>query len=139
MARYTGPKNKLSRQEGKDLFGTGGPSLARRLNQPPGMHGRALRKRQTEYGRQLCEKQKVKRIYGLTERQFRRFFRILFACSGEQTGSATVTRTPDPAMTVVQPNYEPLPPTAYEALRDLMAAALYRRWSHRNYKRLLAK
>jgi small subunit ribosomal protein S4 len=40
------------------------------------MHGRALRKRQTEYGRQLREKQKVKRMYGLTERQFRRFFRM---------------------------------------------------------------
>jgi small subunit ribosomal protein S4 len=40
------------------------------------MHGRALRKRETEYGRQLREKQKVKRMYGLTERQFRRFFRM---------------------------------------------------------------
>jgi hypothetical protein len=49
---------------------------------------------------------------------------MLSACGGEQTGSAAVTDTPDPAMAVVQPNYEPLPPAACEALRDSMAAAL---------------
>ncbi len=78
MGRYTGPKNKLSRREGQDLFGTGGESLQRRLNQPPGMHGRGAmrRRRQSEYSRQLREKQKVKRMYGMRERQFRRFYRM---------------------------------------------------------------
>ncbi len=77
MGRYTGPKNKLSRREGVDLFGNGGESLERRLNQPPGQHGRAAayrRRRQSDYDRQLREKQKVKRMYGLREGQFRRFY-----------------------------------------------------------------
>jgi small subunit ribosomal protein S4 len=87
MGRYTGPKNKLSRREGKDLFGTGGRSLERRLNQPPGMHGRTPPRRQTEYGRQLREKQKVKRMYGLRERQFQRFFKMAQK-SRELTGVA---------------------------------------------------
>jgi small subunit ribosomal protein S4 len=79
MGRYTGPKNKLSRREGVDLFGNGGESLQRRLEQPPGMHGRAAatsRRRRGDYDRQLREKQKVKRAYGLRERQFRRFYRM---------------------------------------------------------------
>lgn len=88
MGRYTGPKNKLSRREGKDLFGNGGASLERRLNQPPGVHGRIPhQRRQTEYGRQLREKQKVKRMYGLRENQFRRFF-ALAQKSKELTGVA---------------------------------------------------
>ncbi|TAK36534.1 MAG: 30S ribosomal protein S4 [Chloroflexota bacterium] len=73
MARYTGPKNKLSRREGIDLFGTGGRSLERRLSIPPGgMHRR--RRKPSDYGLQLREKQKVKRMYGLLERQFRHLF-----------------------------------------------------------------
>ena len=78
MGRYTGPKNKLSRREGVDLFGNGGESLARRLHQPPGTHGRERgnNRRQTEYSIQLREKQKAKRIYGMRERQFQRFFHI---------------------------------------------------------------
>lgn len=78
MGRYTGPKNKLSRREGIDLFGNGGEKLARRLDQPPGVHGRAQNRsrRQTDYSAQLREKQKAKRIYGMRERQFRRFFRM---------------------------------------------------------------
>lgn len=74
MGRYRGPKNKLSRREGRDLFGTGGRALERRLNQPPGEHGRThRRRRQSVYARQLREKQAVKRMYGMRERQFRRF------------------------------------------------------------------
>lgn len=78
MGRYIGPKNKLSRREGVDLFGNGGEKLARRLDQPPGVHGRerSRQNRQTEYSLQLREKQKAKRIYGMRERQFRRFFRM---------------------------------------------------------------
>lgn len=73
MGRYTGPKYKRSRREGKDLYGTGGRNLYRRLNQPPGMHGRKPR-RQSEYGQQLRAKQMVKRMYGLREKQFKRLF-----------------------------------------------------------------
>ncbi len=90
MGRDTGPRNKLSRREGVDLFGNGGESLQRRLDQPPGMHGRGdLRRRQRvgDYARQLREKQKVKRIYGMRERQFRRFYEIAQQAS-DLTGTA---------------------------------------------------
>jgi len=71
MARYTGPKNKLSRREGEDLFGKG--NKLRRLNIPPGMHGHKRRRKTSEYGQQLREKQKIKRMYGVLERQFLRY------------------------------------------------------------------
>jgi small subunit ribosomal protein S4 len=74
MARDRTPKHKLSRREGRDLFGTGGESLQRRLDVLPGMHGRKHRRRGSEYSLQLREKQKVKRIYGVHEAQFVRFF-----------------------------------------------------------------
>ena len=77
MGRDRDSKHKRSRREGVDLYGTGGESLQRRINQPPGMHGTTQRRtRQSEYGRQLREKQKVKRIYGVRERQFQRFFNM---------------------------------------------------------------
>ncbi|HQG32758.1 MAG TPA: 30S ribosomal protein S4 [Deltaproteobacteria bacterium] len=75
MGRYRGPKHKLSRREGVDLFGTGGESLERRLTQPPGEHGRRPRRRESEYGIRLREKQKVKRMYGMREKQFLEFYR----------------------------------------------------------------
>ena len=90
MGRYTGPKNKLSRREGFDLFGNGGESLERRIAQPPGMHGRDMRRRrqrQGDYDRQLREKQKIKRFYGLRERQFRRFLHLAQRAP-DLTGSA---------------------------------------------------
>ncbi len=79
MARYTGPKNRLARREGIDLgFKTLGSkshaSLLRRLNVPPGQHGNKGRRKPSDYGIQLREKQKVKRMYGVLERQFRRYF-----------------------------------------------------------------
>ncbi len=79
MARYTGPKNRLSRKEGLDLgLKTVGSkahaSLLKRLNIPPGQHGPKGRGKQSDYGEQLREKQKVKRIYGVMERQFRKYF-----------------------------------------------------------------
>jgi len=79
MARYLGPKNRLARREGMDLgLKTVGSkahaSLLRRLNVPPGAHGHRGRRKLSDYGLQLREKQKVKRIYGLLERQFRRGF-----------------------------------------------------------------
>ena len=77
MARYTGPKAKLSRREGTDLF----LKSARRsldskskADTKPGQHGRTSGQRSSDYGLQLREKQKVKRMYGVLERQFRRYF-----------------------------------------------------------------
>lgn len=77
MARYLGPKAKLSRREGTDLF----LKSARRalsdkckLDSKPGQHGRTSGLRTSDFGNQLREKQKVKRIYGVLERQFRRYF-----------------------------------------------------------------
>ncbi|MEJ2347796.1 MAG: 30S ribosomal protein S4 [Patescibacteria group bacterium] len=70
MARYTGPKDRLSRREGFDLFGKA--AKLTRLTVPPGVHGpKGMRRRPSQYGRQLREKQKAKRLYGVLERQFR--------------------------------------------------------------------
>ncbi|WKB51610.1 30S ribosomal protein S4 [Eleftheria terrae] len=77
MARYLGPKAKLSRREGTDLY----LKSARRaigdkakFDSKPGQHGRTSGSRTSDYGLQLREKQKVKRMYGVLERQFRRYF-----------------------------------------------------------------
>ena len=77
MARYIGPKAKLSRSEGTDLL----LKSARRpladkakFDSKPGQHGRTSGQRTSDYGLQLREKQKVKRMYGVLERQFRRYF-----------------------------------------------------------------
>ena len=77
MARYTGPKCKLARREGTDLF----LKSARRsldskckLETKPGQHGVKSGMRMSDYGNQLREKQKLRRMYGLLERQFRRYF-----------------------------------------------------------------
>lgn len=72
MARYTGPKNRLARREGVDLGLKAGVALKlqRRLNIPPGMHGQRGKRKVSEFGMQLREKQKVKRIYGVMEKQF---------------------------------------------------------------------
>ncbi len=77
MARYIGPKAKLSRREGTDLFlKSARRSLADKckLDTKPGQHGRTSGARTSDYGLQLREKQKVKRMYGVLERQFRRYF-----------------------------------------------------------------
>ena len=71
MARYKGPKDRLSRREGFDLFGKG--SKLTRLTVPPGMHGPKGTRKGSQYLRQLREKQKVKRLYGLLEKQFRKY------------------------------------------------------------------
>lgn len=72
MARYTGPTWKLSRRLGISLSGTG-KELQKRPY-PPGQHGPNQRKKLSEYGLQLQEKQKLRHMYGLNERQFRRIF-----------------------------------------------------------------
>lgn len=77
MARYIGPKAKLSRREGTDLFlKSSRRSLDTKckLDSKPGQHGRTSGARTSDYGLQLREKQKVKRMYGILEKQFRRYF-----------------------------------------------------------------
>lgn len=77
--RYTGPKNRLSRQDGVDLelksLGSKSHSrLIKKLNVRPGQHGVSRKRKLTGYGRQLREKQKLKRKYGLTEKQLKNYF-----------------------------------------------------------------
>ena len=77
MARYLGPKAKLSRREGTDLFlksARRAISDKSKFESKPGQHGRTSGSRTSDYGIQLREKQKVKRMYGVLERQFRRYF-----------------------------------------------------------------
>lgn len=74
MARYTGPKRRLSRREGVALFAKDIKSMERKGAIIPGQHGRARHRRLSEYGLQLREKQKAKRTFGLLEKQFRRYF-----------------------------------------------------------------
>ncbi len=70
MARFTGPKHKLARREGVNILDKQSVSLQRRLNIPPGQHGRKRKKRLSEFGSQLREKQKAKITYGVLEKQF---------------------------------------------------------------------
>jgi small subunit ribosomal protein S4 len=89
MARYTGSKCKLCRREGEKLFLKGdrcySPKCAfERRSYAPGMHGRrrSFRRKTSDYGVQLREKQKARRIYGVLERQFRRYFSIALKQEG---------------------------------------------------------
>ena len=85
MARYIGPTCKLARREGVDL---GLKSPARgieskcKLAQPPGQHGAGRRQRLSDYAMQLREKQKVRRIYGILEKQFRNYYKAAAAQKG---------------------------------------------------------
>jgi small subunit ribosomal protein S4 len=72
MARYTGPKAKISRRFNEPILGES--KALQKKNYPPGMHGRGKRKKQSEYAVQLAEKQKAKYIYGVLERQFENIF-----------------------------------------------------------------
>ncbi len=77
MARYIGPKCKLSRREGTDLAlksGIRALDSKCKADTPPGQHGAARRGRQSDFGNQLREKQKVRRIYGVLERQFSNYY-----------------------------------------------------------------
>lgn len=77
MARYIGPKAKLSRREGTDLFlksARRSISDKAKFDTKPGQHGRTSGSRTSDYGLQLREKQKVKRMYGVLEKQFHRYF-----------------------------------------------------------------
>lgn len=79
MGRYTGPKEKLSRREGVELFLKGSRSFSEKAGMKkkayiPGQHGNKGKVRLSEYGLRMREKQKVKRIYGLREKQFRNVY-----------------------------------------------------------------
>ncbi len=80
MARYRGPKSKISRKFGEPIFG---PSKAlQKKSYPPGHHGRSRRRKQSEYSVQLQEKQKAKYLYGVLERQFANLFKKASRRSG---------------------------------------------------------
>ncbi len=81
MARYIGPVCKLCRREGQKLFLKGAKCTSPKCpietrNFPPGQHGRNRMTKQTEYGLQLREKQKVRRMYGVLERQFHKYYEM---------------------------------------------------------------
>ena len=81
MARYRGPKSKIARKFGEPIFGP--DKVFEHKNYPPGMHGNAPRRRKvSEYGLQLKEKQKAKYTYGILERQFRGLFKKASAAKG---------------------------------------------------------
>ena len=90
MARYTGPKHKLARREGVNILDKTSASLQRRLNVPPGIHGRKRTKRLSEYGEQLREKQKLKAMYGLLEKQLVKMVNLLEHIKGD-TGEQLVS------------------------------------------------
>lgn len=83
MARYRGPKRKLSRREGVPLFAKDAAFIERKGAVPPGPHSPRSRRRVSEYGVQLREKQKAKRMYGLLEKQFANYY----IRAGKQKGS----------------------------------------------------
>jgi len=72
MARYTGPKTKIARKFGEPIFGP--DKVLSKKNYPPGQHGNSRRRKTSEYGIQLREKQRAKYTYGVLERQFRLTF-----------------------------------------------------------------
>ena len=83
MARYTGPKHKLARREGVNILDKNSSSLMRRLNVPPGVHGKKGKRRPSEFGTQLREKQKAKVMYGLFEKQFKKIVQTVSAKKGD--------------------------------------------------------
>lgn len=80
MARYTGPKSKIARKFGEPIFGP--DKVLSKKNYPPGQHGNGRKKKSSEYGIQLREKQKAKYTYGVLERQFRNLFEKAISTRG---------------------------------------------------------
>lgn len=87
--RYTGPKDRLSRREGFDMFNAG--AKLTRLQTPPGVHGPKGAKGSSQFGKQLREKQKVKRMYGMMEKQFETYMNEAFKSKGN-TGEALLVK-----------------------------------------------
>jgi small subunit ribosomal protein S4 len=90
MARYTGPKHKLARKVGVNLLDKTSNSLQRRLNVPPGVHGKKRKRRLSEYGLQMKEKQKAKITYGLLEKQLKNLVKSVQTKKGE-TGELVIS------------------------------------------------
>lgn len=80
MARYTGPKSKIARRFGEPIFGE--DKVLAHKNFPPGQHGQNKRRKTSEYGVQLREKQKAKYTYGVLEKQFRNLFKKASSLKG---------------------------------------------------------
>lgn len=80
MARYIGPKSKIARRFGEPIFGA--DKVLSKRNFPPGQHGNNRRRKMSEYGVMLAEKQKAKYTYGVLERQFRNMFDKAASASG---------------------------------------------------------
>ena len=85
MAKYTGPKSRIARRFGEPIFGP--DKVLSKRNNPPGQHGNGRRRKSSEYGVMLAEKQKAKYSYGVLERQFRILFEKA-ARSSAVTGEA---------------------------------------------------
>jgi|SRR5581483_11310528 len=90
MGRYTGPKHRLARREGVNVLDKESKTLTRRLNIPPGMHGRKRKRALSEFGTQLREKQKAKVMYGIMERQFSNLVKKVQKKKGE-TGDLLIS------------------------------------------------
>lgn len=80
MARYIGPKSRIARKFGEAIFGP--DKVLSKRNYPPGQHGNSRRRKTSEYGVMLAEKQKAKYTYGVLEKQFRNMFEKAAASSG---------------------------------------------------------
>jgi ribosomal protein S4 len=97
MAKYTGPKCKLSRREGTDLFLKSGAKPLEskcKLEVPPGGVKSERKQRLSEYGLQLREKQKLRRMYGVLERQFRNYYQKAAGRPAPPARPAAVPRVP---------------------------------------------
>ncbi len=80
MAKYIGPKSKIARRFGEPIYGA--DKVLSKRNFPPGQHGNNRRRKMSEYGSMLAEKQKAKYIYGVLERQFRNMFEAAARTNG---------------------------------------------------------
>ena len=80
MARYTGPKSRIARKFGEGIFGA--DKVLSKKNYPPGQHGNNRRRKTSEYGVMLAEKQKAKYTYGVLEKQFRNLFEKAESAAG---------------------------------------------------------
>ena len=78
MARYTGPKSRIARKFGEGIFGA--DKVLSKKNYPPGQHGNSRKRKTSEYGIQLREKQKAKYTYGVLEKQFRNYGLVYQLC-----------------------------------------------------------
>jgi small subunit ribosomal protein S4 len=108
MARHTGPTQKLSRRLGVDLgHKTNSLKVARRLNIPPGTHGRKGTRKQSDFALQLREKQKAKWAYGILEKQFKKYYEVASktpAATGQELLNMLETRLDN---TVYRLNFAP--------------------------------